>query len=262
MLTALPLDALACTQIRDAKGYWGGRTDAYSAAGVNEHGVSASATLSTDYNDQIAAIDPLGIGEYNYVSIILGESKTAREGVEPIGRLVSEHGALTCDQLTISDVNESWVFMVLSGHDWLAMQLPEDKVSVNPNMSNLRFDVDLDDTSVCLHSEGLLTTPGDLLKYKADGKTPDIAATYGADDASQGIAQNNRYAQGHAYFGAPLSKDSYEWDTVLNSDGSVRREGISRIDAPELYFTPGNIDMSTFGLLAAPMPRAASRPRT
>lgn len=251
MLTALPLDALACTQIRDAKGYWGGRTDAYSAAGVNEHGVSASETLSTDYNDQIAAIDPLGIGQYNYVSIILGESKTAREGVEPIGRLVSEHGALTCDQLTISDVNESWVFMVLSGHEWLAMQLPEDKVSVNPNMSNLRFDVDLDDTSVCLHSEGLLTTPGDLLKYKADGKTPDIAATYGADDASQGIAQNNRYAQGHAYFGAPLSKDSYEWDTVLNSDGSVRREGISRIDAPELYFTPGNIDMSTFEVLRA-----------
>lgn len=243
------------TFIRDAKAYWEGRGDAYSAAGINEHGVSASATLSTDYNDQIAAIDPLneesGIGEYNYVSIILGESKTAREGVELIGRLVSEYGALTCDQLTISDVNESWLFMVLSGHEWLAMQMPEDKVSVNPNMSNLRFDVDLDDPTVCLHSEGLLTTPGDLLKYQADGKTPDIAATYGADDASQGIGQNNRYGQGRAYFGAPLAKDSYEWGKQLNGDGSVWREGITKITEPELFFTPGLKDMSTFTIVRA-----------
>ena len=243
------------TYVRDAKAYWEGRGDAYSAAGINEHGVSASATLSTDYNKKIALLDPLnedsGIGEYNYVSIILGESKTAREGVELIGSLVSKYGALTCDQLTISDVNESWLFMVLSGHEWLAMQMPEDKVSVNPNMSNLRFDVDLDDTSVCLHSEGLLTTPGDLLKYKADGKTPDIAATYGADDASQGIGQNNRYGQGRAYFGAPLAKDSYKWGVVNNSDGTVQREGITEITEPELFFTPGLRDISTFAVLRA-----------
>ncbi|MDY2777297.1 MAG: C69 family dipeptidase [Collinsella sp.] len=228
--------------IRDAADYWGGRTDAYSAAGVNECGVSASATLSTSCNKEIAKIDPLneesGIGEYNYVSIILGESATAREGVELIGRLIDEYGACTCDQLTISDANESWVFMVLSGHQWLAMKLPEGKVSVNPNMSNLRFEVDLDDADSCVHSEGLLTVPGNLLKYHDDGVTPDIAATYGEDDDSQGTGQNTRYGQGRAYFGAPLAEGDHSPDY-----GSITE--------PDLFFTPGDSSMSTFKALRA-----------
>ena len=70
-----------------------GRTlDAYSEAGINERGVSCSATLSTSYNDDAKAADPTtkhahkanpevkntGIGEYSYAGVILGESATAR----------------------------------------------------------------------------------------------------------------------------------------------------------------------------------------
>ena len=74
-----------------------GRTDAYSEAGINEKGVSCSATLSTSYNEEAAAADPIdeevGLGEYSYGSIILGESATAREGVELLGSLIDDQAS-------------------------------------------------------------------------------------------------------------------------------------------------------------------------
>ena len=226
--------------VRDPKDQWDDGPNAYSAAGINEKGVSCSATLSTDYNDAAKAADPLngesGIGEYNYASIVLGESATAREGVELIGKLVETYGACSCDQLTISDPNESWVLMVLSGHQWAAVKLPADKASVNPNMSNLRFAADLDNPEVCLHSATVISMPQEkgFLKTFADG-TPDLAGTYGKADDKQGTGQNTRLAQGREYFGTPLPEGTYE----------MVERGVSKIDTPQLFFTPGKTNLST-----------------
>ena len=94
-----------------------GRTDAYSEAGINEKGVSCSATLSTSYNEEADAADRIdekvGLGEYSYGSIILGESATAREGVELLGRLIDDQGVCTNDQIIIADNNETWLFATL-----------------------------------------------------------------------------------------------------------------------------------------------------
>ena len=79
--------------VRDHPAEWHGRYDAYSEAGINEKGVSCSATLSTTYNSDAKAADPrtnTGIGEYSYAGVILGESATARDGVELIGSLIDE----------------------------------------------------------------------------------------------------------------------------------------------------------------------------
>lgn len=54
------------TYVRDHPSDWSDRHDAYSEAGINEHGVSCSATLTTNYNEGIKAVDPstkTGIGE-------------------------------------------------------------------------------------------------------------------------------------------------------------------------------------------------------
>lgn len=106
--------------VRDHPSNWMGRTDAYSEAGINEKGVSCSATLSTSYNEEAAAADlideEVGLGEYSYGSIILGESATAREGVELLGRLIDDQGVCTNDQIIIADNNETWLFATLSAH--------------------------------------------------------------------------------------------------------------------------------------------------
>ncbi len=159
--------------MRDHPAEWDGRWDAYSEAGINERGVSCSATLSTSYNDDAKAADPTtkhahkanpevkntGIGEYSYAGVILGESATAREGVELIGSLIDEQGVCSNDQIVIADNTETWLFAALSGHQWIAMKLTDDVASVNPNISNLNFQVNLDDPENCLHSEGIKTMP-------------------------------------------------------------------------------------------------------
>ena len=234
--------------VRDAADQWDDCTNAYSSAGINEKGVSCSATLSTSYGPEAKAADPLngesGIGEYSYASIILGESATAREGVELVGRLVEQYGACSCDQIAISDNTESWIVTVLSGHQWIAIKLPGDKASVNPNLSNLRFSADLDNPEVCLHSDTVVSMPQEkgFLKTFADG-TPDIIGTYGKADDAQSASSLTRLAQGREYFGAPLEEGTYTFDASAG--------GVTKIDTPTLFFTPGKSNMSTFEIIRA-----------
>ena len=234
-------------------------TNAYSAAGVNQWGVSCSATLSVypqssvvggrdwEWDEasqnwqqvEVEGWDPLnsdsGIGEYNYASIILGQSKTAREGVELIGKLVEDYGACSNDQIIISDAKESWLLMVLSGHEWLAFQLPENQASVNPNIGGLDFKVDLSDPDV-LHSEGIVSkVPTEKLKSFEDG-TPDIDTTYfGTKD---GGGSWSRYAMGRVYFGS-------------NAGHKLEGNRITDIDDLSLFFTPGRSNYSTYDMIRA-----------
>ena len=232
------------TYVRDLPEEWDGHTDAYSEAGINEKGVSCSATLTTGVNDDIAAIDPTvesGIGEYNYASIVLGQSASAREAVELLGSIIDERGAYSTDQITISDSSESWLFCGLSGHQWIAFKLPADQASVNPNIGNLAYRVDLDDTSSCLHSADIVSMPEEhgLLKTFGDG-TPDIAATYGERITDSGTSQWTRYAQGRAYFANPLvSGEDYE---LVPSGANVTSE-------QSLFFTPGKSGWTTFDMI-------------
>lgn len=241
------------TYVRDHPSDWDGSHFSYSEAGINEHGVSCSATLTTNASDEILAVDPLcdfdnpngetgGIGEFNYADVILGENKTAREAVILLGEVLDEHGTSGNDQITISDTDESWLFCALSGHQWIAFQLPADQVSVNPNMGNLLFDVDLDDSETCLHSKDLLELPRQhgLLETYEDG-APNIAGTYGRPDDGQGVGQMTRYVQGRHYFGASLAQELYDLD--------ASRGGVTRLDSPALFFTPGTKDMDTAFIL-------------
>ena len=232
------------TYVRDLPSGWDGRDDAYSEAGTNAKGVSVSATLTTGYNDKVKAVDPCGsedsndpsgIGEYTIPDVVLGCAATARDGVKLLGKIIDEKGSYDCNQIIIADSAETWVFMQLSGHQWCAVNLTAvapDKVSVNPNMSNLKFDVDLDDELVCLHSANLEKVAKDAgtATYFDDGQL-DVATSYGQDE---GIAQNTRYAQGRAYFGNPLADGTYTKDLTATSGW----QGVTSISDPELLFAP------------------------
>ncbi|MDY4417570.1 C69 family dipeptidase, partial [Parafannyhessea umbonata] len=231
------------TYVRDLPSGWDGRDDAYSEAGTNEKGVSVSATLTTGYNDKVKAVDPCGsesddpsgIGEYTIPDVVLGCADTARDGVELLGKIIDEKGSYDCNQIIIADSAETWVFMQLSGHQWCAVNLTAvapDKVSVNPNMSNLKFDVNLGDELVCLHSADLekIAKDAHTAEYFDDGWL-DVATSYGQDE---GIAQNTRYAQGRAYFGNPLADGTYTKDLTATSGW----QGVTSISDPELLFAP------------------------
>lgn len=64
----------------------------YAEVGINENEVAMTATVSTYYNDKAKAADPLvdtGICELSMGSILLGQAKTARDGVELLGESLS-----------------------------------------------------------------------------------------------------------------------------------------------------------------------------
>ena len=81
--------------MKDADGNYIG--EAYAEAGMNEHGVAMTATVSTSYNKNTAGkADPLvgtGICEVSLGSLILGGCKTAREAVEFLAYICDTYGS-------------------------------------------------------------------------------------------------------------------------------------------------------------------------
>lgn len=239
--------------VRDHPSQWHGRWDAYSEAGINEMGVSCSATLSTSMNADVEAVDPLtkGLGEYSYAGVILGESATAREGVKLIGSLIDKQGVCSNDQIIIADNNETWLFAALSGHQWIAMKLAGNVASLNPNIGSLNYDVDLNDPENCLHSEKIQSMPEENgFAEHTDGKF-DVAKTYGESLADSGVHQWSRYVQGRNYFGSPLTKGT-DYDIItVKSDDYPDQKGAMVSEIQPLFFKPGKSGWSTFELIRA-----------
>ncbi|MCI2173833.1 MAG: C69 family dipeptidase [Atopobiaceae bacterium] len=220
------------TYVRDSANYWAGYQLAYAEAGVNEKGVGTTATVTTDYNDDAAAADPLletGLTEFNLGSIILGESESARQGVANIGAVIDEYGSGECYQFFIGDGTETWLFAAVSGHQWVAFKLPADQVSVNPNYSSLKAHIDLDSADV-LHSADLKSLPEEkgFLKTFDDGSM-DVFGTYGVTD--EGTGQYTRYWMGTRYF-----NEAYSDSLVIGADDAANHQ-VTSIENADLLIS-------------------------
>lgn len=203
-----PTTTYAYTYVRDSVEYEETMQDeegnyigeAYGEAGQNEKGLSMSATVSTYYNDDADAVDPLlwdGICEISLTSVILAGAATAREAVDLLAAIVDVYGAGECNQITFSDANETWYFEIVSGHQYAAIKLPEDKVFVNPNIMLLGV-IDVTDTENVVASENLVKLAEDngFLETDENGNIH-VAKTYAQEN--NGLGQYSRYWQGLYY---------------------------------------------------------------
>ena len=193
---------------------------AYGEVGMNEKGVAVSATVSTDYNKAAEEADSLnedsGLCEISLNSVILMQADSARDGVEKLAKILDKHGAGECNSLTISDADEVWDFEILSGYQYVAVKMPKDKVSVNPNMVIMN-EIDTADTENVIASKDLIALPqekGFLVSSQvpATGVSAgqkitkiDVQKTYGAEDFGDG--QYVRYWQGVNYLNKTLSNN-------------------------------------------------------
>ncbi|OUQ59342.1 hypothetical protein B5E56_08560 [Flavonifractor sp. An112] len=203
--------------------------EAYGEVGMNEKGVSVSATVSTSYNANAKAADPLvdtGICEISLTSVILMSADSARDGVEKLAEIIDTYGSGECNSFTISDANEVWDFETLSGHQYVAMKMPDDKVSVNPNMVVMN-EIDVSDTENVVASANLISLPleNGFLVSSQQGKVADdqitkidIQKTYGSEDFGNG--QYFRYWQGVNYLNEELSQS-----VSVERDGEAAPEG-------------------------------------
>ena len=193
---------------------------AYGEVGVNEHGVGMTSTVSTYYNEKAKEADPLvegGFTEVSLQSVTLGQSKTAREGIENIAKIIDEHGAGENNSLMIGDGNEVWHMDILSGHQYIAIKMPKDKVVVQPNMFVMRG-VDLNDTENVIYSKDLMNlAEKNGFLVKDENGNIDITRTYAAEVA-KGSA--TRYWQGLNYIDPELTKD-LKVEDITNESGNV-----------------------------------------
>lgn len=201
--------------------------ETFAEVGINENDVAITATVSTYYNKKVEAVDPLiktGLSEMSMGSILLGQSKTARHGVELLGKIIEEHGSAECNTIMLSDPNESWYMEIVSGHQYVAVKMPDDKVAAIPNMMLLGT-VDVNDKENVIASKELvsLAEKNGFLKTQ-DGKIH-IAQTYGAENPGKG--QLSRLWQGVNYLN--MNKAG-EMSIDANEDGTY--------GPYDLFFTP------------------------
>ena len=91
--------------------------------------------------------DPLtekGIPEAAMLDVILPRAKSAREGIELLAKVIEEKGSAEGNTVVIADQKETWYMEILSGHQYVAVKVPEDKYAVFANTYYLGH-VDLND---------------------------------------------------------------------------------------------------------------------
>lgn len=154
----------------------------YPEAVTNAHGVSLTATVSTAYNEAAKKADPLlenGLREAYLPNVVIPFVKTAREGVLMLGSIIEEYGSAECNTVIFGDKDEAWIMEIVSGHQWAAAKVPEDKYAVIPNCMMLGW-VDPADSENFLGSKDLFELPKAQGFLKEHEGKPHVALTWGS----------------------------------------------------------------------------------
>jgi dipeptidase len=156
----LPDDPLQYSAVPNAdakEGIWG-------EAGVNEANVAMSATETLTTNERVRGADPMveltaakgaagelgyepevpgGIGEEDFLTIVLPYVTTAREGVARLGSLLEQYGTYEMNGVAFSDASEIWWLETVGGHHWIAKRVPDEAYVTMPNQLGIdEFDLD------------------------------------------------------------------------------------------------------------------------
>ena len=189
-----------------------GSNGAFGEHGFNEAGVSMTATVTAIPNKKVLSTDPLkenGLPEAAMLDVILPRVKTAREGVELLAKVIEEKGSAEGNVVVFADQNETWYMEILSGHQYVAVKVPEDKYAVFANTYYLGH-VDLNDKENVIASKDVEKVAKESGNYKTDKDGNfHIAKSYGPEKYAEG--DRSRTYAGITLLD-PDSKVSYEDD--------------------------------------------------
>lgn len=133
----LPDNPLKYTSVPDADDSAG----VFAAGGINAANVAMTATETATTNARVLGADPYntesGIGEEDFVVLVLPYIKSAREGVKRLGHLLEQYGTYESNGVAFSDHDEVWYFETIGGHHWAAQKIPDDAYVIAPNQFNI-----------------------------------------------------------------------------------------------------------------------------
>lgn len=182
---------------------------------ANEMGLAMTGSITTYISSDIMAADPYtkdGASETWICGYIAATSATAREAVENYGKIMETYGSSESNIFMIADQSEAWYIESYSGHQWVAVKMPDDCVAVFGNECMLGSVADYVEGESLLHSEALFTLPEEagLTVLDEDGNV-DLFSTYcGAGNLNAGA--NRRTWYGHVLL-APSTAGDYSVST-------------------------------------------------
>ncbi len=137
-----PMRYTACPSVDPEQGIW-------AATGINAANVGMTATETITSNPRVLAADPLvsyqkaknrrekdvpgGLGEEDFVVLVLPYIHSAREGVERLASLLERYGTYESNGIAFNDENEVWWMETIGGHHWIARKAPDEVCVINPN---------------------------------------------------------------------------------------------------------------------------------
>ena len=147
-----PMRYTSCPSVDPKDGIW-------AATGINEANVGMSATETITSNPRVLSADPLveykkpktrrekevpgGLGEEDFVVLVLPYIRSAREGVLRLGALLEQYGTYESNGIAFNDKDEVWWLETIGGHHWIARKVPDDACVIAPNQFGLdNFDLE------------------------------------------------------------------------------------------------------------------------
>lgn len=215
----VPAAGMSWTMVNDVPEHGDGL---YPEMCLNSAGVLISASFAQSINDDILAVDPFtadGMRQAYLPNTVAPFAKTAREAIQLLAAVVAEKGNAESHIIQIADADEAWVMELLSGHQWAAARVPDDKFIVIANAHILGY-VDENDPENYMHSEGLFSMPEEAGLLKTHNNLPHVALTYGKgmNDSSR-----PRYWAGQNMFAASqdIAFDTEVFQDFLTPDGPI-----------------------------------------
>ena len=230
-------------------------TDA--AACTNEYGVAMTMSITAFPNNATLEADPWvedGITEYTATDLVICQSKTAREAVEKLCGLIDKYGSSESNIALIADQNEVWYVEMYSGHQYAAVKLPSDKVSVFGNEFTLEYLSDYEDNITSKELFSLAEENG----FTVYGKNNEINMfdTYSGKEKAVDYCHHRTYI-GHQILAPSKFSADYNLNTMyplcFTPDKNVSMEDVCKIMRNRYEGTEyspdetGRIDMRVIG---------------
>ena len=228
-----------------------------AATCTNEYGVAMTMSVTSYPNNASLQADPLiedGLSEDAAVDLVVCQSKSAREAVEVLCGLIDKYGSDGSNIAIIADQNETWYVEIYSGHQYAAVKLPTDKVSVFGNEYSLEYLSDYEDNITSKELISLAEKKG----FAVHGRNDEINLfeTYSGKQTTRDISHMRTWI-GHqilapSNFSADYNHDA-SYPLCFTPDKKVSAEDVSQIYRNRYEGTKycpdetGRIDMRVIG---------------
>lgn len=182
--TEIPQVAATARHIRTSYSYYKGVPAPITNGGLNEYGVAVRDIWSTS-RQQLIDMTPANQSGPNYsdlARIVMQRARSAREGVEIIGKLIARHGESSYggNSHLIADADEAWVVIEAAGNVglWAAERLGADSIRASRPGYIETIPVDQPDHPDFLYSPNLLSFAIEQGWYR-HGEVFNFNAVYG-----------------------------------------------------------------------------------